>query len=68
MDVIQDMEDVMLSKKDKIKKKEKNTSLRKEALGKIYIDCPHWNSKKKSVFQNKYQTVLNIAFRRYSES
>ena len=58
MDVIQDMEDVMLSKKDKIKKKEKNTSLRKEALGKIYIDCPHWNSKKNLYFKTNIKQCL----------
>ena len=44
IDVLQDIEDAKISEEDKILEKENVNNGRKEALGKIWDQCPPWNT------------------------
>ena len=44
IDVLKDIEEANLSEEEEILEKENVTNVRKEALGKIFMECPPWNS------------------------
>ena len=44
IDVLQDIEDANISQEDKILETENVTNVRKEALGKIWDQCPPWSN------------------------
>ena len=44
IDVLKDIEDARLSVEEELLEKESVTNARKEALGKIFMECPPWSS------------------------
>ena len=44
IDVLKDIEEANLSEEEEILEKENVTNVRKEALGKIFMECPPWNT------------------------
>jgi hypothetical protein len=43
IDVLKDIEDAKISEEEKLIEKENVTNVRKEALGKIFDQCPPWS-------------------------